>query len=154
MRSRVSGPAVASGAFRWNRARWIPAAFLIGHLPDNQRTALDLLADQLELRRALLLGLLARRLHRITRRASVVETIPSAKPDSCLAPFSRNATNAWWRWMDINLLISPARSHVVGGRFAASAARTSRAANTTRTLHRSTRPTGSKATGVTIVSRP
>jgi len=128
------------------------------HLPDNQRTALHLLADQFELRRALLLGLLARRLHRITRRASVVETIPSAEPESGVAvtarAFSRNATNAWWRWVDINLLISPARSHVVGGRFAASAARTSRAANTTRTLHRSTRPTGSNATGVTIASHP
>ena len=138
----VLQPALARGALRRNGARRIPAALLVCHLPDHQRTALDLLADQFELRRALLFGFLARRLHRITGRASAIEPITCAEPDSCLAltarAFSRNATNCWWRWIGIDLLRSPARSHVVVGRFAASAGENLTGGNTTRTLHRST----------------
>ena len=70
--------------------------------------------DQFELRGALLFGLLARRLHGITRRACVSELMPSAEPDSCLAPFGRNATSCWWRWVGIDLLRSAGA--ITGGR--------------------------------------
>jgi len=45
------------------RARRVPPALLFGHLADDQNPALDLLADQIELRLALLLGALTRCIH-------------------------------------------------------------------------------------------
>jgi hypothetical protein len=45
------------------------AALVVGHLADHKRTALDLLADVLELLDALLLCSLARRLHGFALRS-------------------------------------------------------------------------------------
>src|SRR5436309_9946201 len=49
--------------FRLSRTGWIPPPFLFGHLADHQRAALELLADQVQLRLTLFLSPLTRRLH-------------------------------------------------------------------------------------------
>jgi len=64
---------------RRDRAGRVPAALFVGHLADHQRTARDLLAHQFELRLALLLSSLARRLHRVSSWRGEVETNWSAR---------------------------------------------------------------------------
>ena len=62
-RSHTSPPARMLGRCRAAR---IPPTLFLGHLADHQRTALDLLTNQLELRLALLLGSLPSALHLVT----------------------------------------------------------------------------------------
>ena len=63
-----SAPACAP---RRDRAQRIPPTLFLRHLADHQRTVLDLLADQLELLLALLVGSLAWTFHVIVNRSSV-----------------------------------------------------------------------------------
>jgi hypothetical protein len=55
-----------TGPLRGNRAGRVAAALLLGHLPDHQRAALNLLADPLEFLSPLLFCPLAAGLHSVT----------------------------------------------------------------------------------------
>lgn len=73
--ARGSSPTCES--LRLDRARRIPPALLIRHPPDHERAALDLLADDLELRSALLLGSFACRRHAITYPSPAIGRSPA-----------------------------------------------------------------------------
>jgi len=55
-----------TGSLRLRCDRRVAPALLLGHLPDHQRAALNLLADPLELLSPLLLGTLTAALHNLT----------------------------------------------------------------------------------------
>lgn len=78
-RSHSSPPARTLG--RCRAVRIAPTLFLC-HLADHQRTALDLLANQFELRLALLLGSLPSAFHLVTSPGRTIETIAFGGPDS------------------------------------------------------------------------
>jgi hypothetical protein len=78
--AHTSPPAWALGR---NRAARIPPTLFLCHLADHQRTALDLLTHQFELRLALLLGSPPCTLHLVTSLAAI-ETIPFGQPGPCL----------------------------------------------------------------------
>jgi hypothetical protein len=67
-----------------NRATRIPPALFLCHLADHQRTILDLLTHQFELRRALLLGSLPIALHLAASPSRTIETIPFGQPNPYL----------------------------------------------------------------------
>ena len=62
------------------RAARIPSTLFLGHLANHQRAALDLLAHQLELRLALLLGFLPCALHLVTSPGRRIETVRFGQP--------------------------------------------------------------------------
>ena len=80
-RSHTSPPDRTLGRCRAVR---IPPTLLLGHLADHQRTALDLLTNQFELRLALLLGFFPRALHLGTSQGRTIEPIAFGEPDACL----------------------------------------------------------------------
>jgi hypothetical protein len=78
-RSHTSPPGRSLGRCRAER---IPPTLFLGHLADHQRTALDLLANQFELRLALLLSSLPGALHLVTSPRRTIEPITVGGPDS------------------------------------------------------------------------
>jgi len=78
-RSHTSPPARTFGRCRAAR---IPPTLFLCHLADHQRTALELLTNQFELRLALLLGSLPSALHLATSPGRTIATSTFGRPDS------------------------------------------------------------------------